>query len=288
MLVVESGVGITALNFAESDEGCINLNSRKTVISDTTLNHGIEISEDGPTLYASNPETAYSWDYSAKTQKNTSAPKTLVTKMSNTDHTTRTLLLSRFAPGLLVVTRGSTSNIDPLAEKIGSGHAQVKAFNLTNMTVPYDFTTSGLLLGWGMRNDVGIDEEPTKGGIFSVENSVDQMTRNGQDIHNTNPAEELNFLGYLDGKQSSNQGRNFGYPECYTAWDVETIPEFDGQVGQQFAIGQLSKTNNDSMCSEAEKQAARLGFHPHMAPLDILFDDKGTEAWVTFHGKSKP
>ena len=287
LLVVESGVGITALNFVESNGGCVDLESKKTVISDTTLNHGIEISEDGLTLYASNPEDAYSWKYSAKTQKNTSAPTTLVTNMSNTDHTTRTLLLSRFAPGLMVVTRGSTSNIDPLAENVNSGHAQVKAFNLTNMTGPYDFTTSGALLGWGMRNDVGIDEEPTSGGLYSVENSVDQMTRNDQDIHNTNPSEELNFLGYLNGTSSSNQGRNFGYPECYTAWDIDTIPDFNGKVGQQFAIGKLSNTNNDSMCSESKRQAARLGFHPHMAPLDILFDGDGTTAWITFHGKSK-
>ena len=104
------------------------------------------------------------------------------------------------------------------------------------------------------------------------------MTRNGQDIHDTNPAEELNFLGYLNGTQSSNQGRNFGYPECYTAWDVGTIPDFSGVVGQQFAIGDLSATNNDSMCSEAERQAPRLGFHPHMAPLDILFNDAGNSS----------
>lgn len=43
-------------------------------------------------------------------------------------------------------------------------------------------------------------------------------------------------------------------------------------------------------CSEAIVQAAVLPFHPHMAPLDILFNEKGTAAWVTFHGSwdSKP
>jgi glucose/arabinose dehydrogenase len=113
------------------------------------------------------------------------------------------------------------------------------------------------------------------------------MTRNGVDIHQTNPAEELNMLGYLNGKESPNQGRNFGYPGCYTAWDVSTIPDFNGQVGQQFSIG---NSRNDSKCTEAKVQAARLGFHPHMAPLDILFNDAGTEGWITFHGSwdSKP
>jgi glucose/arabinose dehydrogenase len=205
--------------------------------------------------------------------------------MTNSDHTTRTLLLSKFAPEMLVVSRGSTSNIDPLAEQKDTGHAQVKAFNMSNMNGPFDFVSEGTLLAWGVRNDVGIDEDPITGRVYTVENSVDQMTRNGQDIHNTNPAEELNFIGYLNGTPSSNEGRNFGYPECYTAWDIDTIPDFNGKVGQQFAIGKLSSTNNDSMCSEAHKQAPRLPFHPHMAPLDILFNDDGTTAWVTFHGE---
>lgn len=194
-------------------------------------------------------------------------------------------MLSKFAPDLMVVCRGSTANIDPIAENIDSGHSEIKAFNLTNMTSsPYKFDSDGWLLGWGLRNDVGIDEHPVTGGLYSVENSVDQMHRNGVDIHDTNPAEELNFLGYLNGTKSSNQGRNFGYPECYTAWNVSTIPQFNGKTGQQFAIGDLSKTNTDAKCSEAHKQKARLPFHPHMAPLDILFNDAGTSAWITFHG----
>ena len=276
LLVVESGTGITALNLEYSHDGCISESSRKTVIDDKTLNHGIELSKDGTTLYASNTESARGWGYSPKTQKTTSGPTTLVKNMTNGDHVTRTLLLPRSNPGMLIVSRGSTSNVDPLADDIYTGHSQIKAFDLTNMTGPYDFDKDGLLLGWGLRNDVGVDEEPTKGGIYAVENSVDQLTRNGVDIHNTNPAEELNFLGYLDGKASSNQGANFGYPKCFTAWDVDTIPKFNGVVGQQFAIGSSSK---DSECSN--KIDPRISFHPHMAPLDILFNDDGTEAWVS-------
>lgn len=103
--------------------------------------------------------------------------------------------------------------------------------------------------------------------------------RNGKDIHDTNPAEELNFLGYVDGTKSSAQGANFGYPDCYTAWDVGIIPEWNGEVGEQFAI---LNSSFDKVCSE--RQAPRLGFTPHTAPLDILFNDEGTAAWVTFHG----
>ena len=71
---------------------------------------------------------------------------------------------------------------------------------------------------------------------------------------------------------------------CYSAWNTGTIPEFNGEVGQQFAIGKLGSNNSDAMCSESQVQDARLVFHPHMAPLDILFNEAGTAAWITFHG----
>ncbi|KAK3068855.1 hypothetical protein LTR53_013262 [Teratosphaeriaceae sp. CCFEE 6253] len=284
LLVVEQDVGITALSLVDSGQDCISVGSRSTVINDPTLNHGIAFSEDGATLYASSPEAVYAWDYSPQSQTNTSEPRILVANMTTSDHTTRTLLLPRHAPGLLVVTRGSTSNLDVEAEDLATGHSQVKAFNLTNMTNAYNFNTDGLLLGWGLRNDVGIAEEPISGGVYTVENSVDEMVREGQDIHENNPGEEMNFLGYLNGTSSPNQGRNFGYPECYSAWNVSAIPDFAGTVGDQFAIGDLNSTTNDTTCNADNRQAPRLTFQAHMAPLDILFNAAGTAAWVTFHG----
>jgi glucose/arabinose dehydrogenase len=225
--------------------------------------------------------------------------------MAGSDHTSRTLLLSQKAPGIILINRGSNSNIDPEAADITTGHSQIKAFNLTNLTStsdPYDFNTAGLLLGWGLRNDVGIDEEPLTGGIYSVENSADQIERNGVDIHSDNPAEELNFLGYLNGTTSPNQGRNFGYPSCFTAWNTSAIPHFNGTVGTQFGIGTSpsspsilsppTQTNlsppdpspNDTACSPSLVQTSRLAFPAHTAPLDLLFNALGTTAYITFHG----
>ena len=72
---------------------------------------------------------------------------------------------------MLLISRGSTSNIDLAAEKLSSGHSQIKAFNLTNITADgYSYNTDALRLGWGLRNSVGIAEHPITGGIFSVEN----------------------------------------------------------------------------------------------------------------------
>ena len=178
LLVVESGVGVTALTFHNTSANCLTVSKKTTVVTNSSLNHGIEMSFDGHTLYASSSTALYSWPYSAKTITAGSSPKVLVDNMAGTDHTTRTLQLSRFAPGLMLVTRGSSANLDPGANDLSTGQSQIKAFNLANMTGTYDFDTSGLLLGWGLRNDVGIDEHPITGGIFSVENSADQISRN--------------------------------------------------------------------------------------------------------------
>ncbi|OCK80256.1 soluble quino protein glucose dehydrogenase [Lepidopterella palustris CBS 459.81] len=278
LLVVQQGKGIGSLSLTDNGGSCV------TAGSPSDLNHGIELSIDGKTLYASSAEAVYAWDYDAGSSKNTSAPRQLIGGMSTSDHTTRTLLLSRWAPGMLMVSRGSTSNLDQQAEDITSGHSQIKAFNITNVAAIYNYDTDGVLLGWGLRNSVGVAEEPHTGGIYSVENSVDEMMREGQNIHEDNPGEEMNFHGYLNGTKYVQQGGNYGYPSCFAAWDVGTIPDNTGlQVGTQFAIGDQNTTINDTFC-QTDRVAPRLTFQAHMAPLDIKFNDNGSVAWITFHG----
>lgn len=203
--------------------------------------------------------------------------------MDNDDHTTRTLLLSQKANGLLVISRGSTSNIDAKASVLATGHSQIRAYNVTNITDgPYDFSSDGLRLGWGLRNSVGLAEHPDTGGIYSVENSVDEMRRNGKDIHQDNPGEEMNFHGYLNGTTYTAQGSNYGYPGCFAAWKVDDIPNNSNlTVGSQFAIDNQDGVD-DAFC--AQQTAPRITFQAHMAPLDIVFNNSGKEAWVSFHG----
>ncbi|KAL8839484.1 MAG: hypothetical protein Q9170_001707 [Blastenia crenularia] len=204
--------------------------------------------------------------------------------MNTDDHTTRTLLLSSKADGLIVVSRGSTSNVDAEAEILSSGHSQVKAFNYQNVSeTGYDFNADGLRLGWGLRNSVGLVEHPDTGGIYSVENSVDEIMREGKDVHQDNPGEEMNFLGYLNGTKYEPQGSNYGYPHCFSAWVPEDLPlNEDIKVGTQFAMGNQNSTINDTFC--ANQIAPRLTFQAHMAPLDMKFNNSAAEAWVTFHG----
>src|SRR5204862_945730 len=106
------------------------------------LNHGIEISPDGNTLYASSSESVWSWDYNATGRFVSQNRKILVTNMDTPGHTTRTLLLSRKVNGMLLVSRGSDSNVDLNATNLSSGHSQIRAFNLSGLTDrAYDYST---------------------------------------------------------------------------------------------------------------------------------------------------
>jgi glucose/arabinose dehydrogenase len=199
-------------------------------------------------------------------------------------HHTRTLLVSQNVPDMLLVSRGSMGNIDLQTLDVTTGVSTIKAFNISNVTdSAYDHASQGILLGWGLRNSVGVAEEPISGGIYSVENSVDDLNRSGETINQNNPGEEMNFHGYLNGTKTDVQGGNHGYPSCFTAWNASEIPDYDGMTGQQFAIGDQNATVNDTFCQN-DRVAPRLTFAAHMAPLDIKFNINGTAAWVTMHG----
>ncbi|KAG9230707.1 hypothetical protein BJ875DRAFT_471416 [Amylocarpus encephaloides] len=282
LLVVEQGEGIVHISLNDGGTTCLNVANKRDVIDNDSLNHGIALSVDGRTLYASSSDAVYSWAYDPATGTVSGANQTLVTGMQNGGHTTRTLMMSQKYPGMLVVSRGSDGNIDIAATTLEYGHSQIRAFNVSNLTStspPYDFTTQGRRLGWGLRNSVGIAEEPTSGGIYSVENSADNMRRNGVEIRENNPGEELNFHGSLN---ETAEGDNYGYPNCFALWNPE-IPDVGTlTVGSQFALEQNS-TVNDAFCNE-ERVAPRLTFQAHTAPLDIVFQPNGSEAYVSFHG----
>jgi len=277
LLVLEAGKGVSSHVLDDGDGTCISVKSSKDLISDEGLDHGIALSKDGATLYVSDSDKVYAYTYDAKAGTVGDDRKTVVFGMQGADHVTRTLLIPEFVENMMVVSRGSTRNIDDLALDEDTGVSQVRAFDLSS--VPdggYNYTTSGTRLGWGLRNEVGIAEGPD-GGIWGVENSADQLNRSGVDVHATNPGEELNWLGYLNGTTVAQQGSNFGYPTCFSVWDVSVLPDPGNlTTGMQFAL------DSDVDCSNYT--SSRLVFHPHTAPLDIKFNDSGSTAWVSFHG----
>lgn len=217
--------------------------------------------------------------------------------MTNGGHTSRTLLISEKHPDMLLVSRGSAGNDDTGAEDPRTGRSQIRTFNISSFASgsdkkPYDYL-DGNRLGWGLRNSVGLAEHPVTGGIFSVENSADQLSRDGDDIHKDNPAEEMNFHGYLNSSNEAYQGANYGYPHCYTLWSTDKFPNLgDLKVGDQFPADRQSRQEKgstyptDEECT-SEYVAPVLAFQAHTAPLDLKFDDDGKTAYVSFHGSCK-
>lgn len=204
--------------------------------------------------------------------------------MTNQGHTSRTLLLSKAQPGWLIVSRGSEGNDDPLAEVEASGHSQIRAFDVgAQRNAPYNYASDGRQLGWGLRNSVGVAEHPATGGLWSVENSVDNLQRSGIDIHVDNPGEELNYHGTLE----NIEGGNYGYPVCYALWSTDApFPSIGTMTtGSQFAPDRRGNqsTSNDTACNTLYK-SPELTFQAHTAPLDIKFDKDGGNAFVSFHG----
>lgn len=134
--------------------------------------------------------------------------------MTSRGHITRTLLASKSYPDFLIISRGSGVNIDYDTEDLASGKSMIKAFNVSSINeTPYNYTNDGVLLGWGLRDSVGVGEDQF-GGLWSVETSADQIMRYRIDIHTNNPAEELNWHGYLNQTvgQDGYVGRNYGTP----------------------------------------------------------------------------
>ena len=207
---------------------------------------------------------------------------TIVTDLADSDKGTRTLLVSQKKKGMLLVSRGTVDDDDEQAKTKSSGHAQIRAFDASSSHRFVD----GVLLGWGLRNSVGLAEHPA-GGIWSVENSIDELTRDGSDIHPDNPAEELNYHGSLnDSSTASSQGGNYGFPLCYALWNTTGFPDLGSLVpGDQFP-GPDAKTFTDETCNK-DYVAPKLALPAHTAPLDIVFNKDGSRAYISFHGSCK-
>jgi glucose/arabinose dehydrogenase len=277
LLVAEQSSGITALTLTDNGGACLEVASRTDVVSDSQLNHGLTLSPDGATLYASTQDVAYAYTYDPQSRSVRGNPQTVVRGMRNPGpHSTRTLRYVN--DGWLVVSRGSYGNLDLECGSVDTGHCQVKAFNLNSVpSNGYDFTTQGTRLGWGLRNSVGVDQHPQTGEIWTVENSIDDLVRDSQDIHQDNPGEELNSHGTI----GSAAGGNYGYPYCAAAWSTQDIPNNEHiQVGTQFALDVEGK-RDDTYC--AAQISPRLTFAAHAAPLDIKFNGTN-EAFISFHG----
>ncbi|KAL8660626.1 MAG: hypothetical protein Q9202_006371 [Teloschistes flavicans] len=292
LLVVQQQVGITSLSIQEQGKNCLKVSHNTSVIENSNLTHGIALSNDGKTLYASSAEAVFSWPYDAGKSSASGIGRDIIdiTHTSDGDHITRTLLFAKKQKNTMIVSRGSESNVDFNSLDLSTGHCQIKSFPVNNDQAVQNFNTTGKLLGWGLRNSVGVAEHPVTGGIYSVDMGMDYATRDGKDISQNNPGDELNFHGIIGKKNDLNQGLNHGYPYCHTAWDVNTIPnKGDLTVGNQFLVGDTNDTfvandtMNDAVCVH-ERAGPVLALPPHQAPIDLKFTADGAQAFISFHG----
>lgn len=248
------------------------------------MNHGIALSADGKTLFVSSSTTVFAYPYDA-TKGTVGSAKTIVTGMNQGGHSTRTLLIPENNPELLLVSRGSDGNVDEPTQEIGSARSQLRSFAIKSLLAseaPVEYA-KGEVIGWGLRNSVGVADDPTTGNIWTVENSLDNMNRAGVDIHNTNPGEELNFHGRPNDTSSEVYGKNYGYPGCVAIYDPTNVKDYPGgaDVGKQMAGDHLNNIKDD-FCQKTV--APRITFGSHLAPLDIHFHDDGSSALISFHG----
>jgi hypothetical protein len=241
---------------------------------------------------------------------------TWITGMRGTDHVTRTLLLSKKVPGLLLVSKGSGENMDFRALEVDKegGWSQIRIFNISSTWKAPKAYTDGAVLGWGLRNSIGMDEHPGTGGIWSNENASDDLFRDNIDVHEETPGEEINFHGYLDGTPSGLKSKNYGYPYCASAWGLTAplpkkaeFPRAKGlAIGKQFFLGgtdgimkyKKSATSaatthqvpneakmSDAKCADPEQYTPpKLTLPSHWAPIDMKFNSKGTIAYMTSRG----
>ncbi|KAF2210243.1 hypothetical protein CERZMDRAFT_118264 [Cercospora zeae-maydis SCOH1-5] len=282
LLVADQGVGITRLTL-EGEAPCLTVADRQQIISNSSLNHGLELSPDNSILYASSQEAVYAWDYNPESGTVSGEARRVINLGGDGSHATRTLLLPPLNPDYLLVSWGSDGNVDPQAREPTSGYSTVRAFNISDTSRVYEYATDGIMVGWGLRNSVGLGQNPVTGGIFSNENSVDELERDGVSIVEDNPAEELNFHGYLNGTETPNLGAYYGYPDCYPAWDPAVVPNAEGlQTGQQFAAN-FNDTITDDWCRENSIPPV-LSFTAHMAPMDLAFNSEASTLYITFRG----
>ncbi|KAF8672045.1 pyrroloquinoline quinone binding [Rhizoctonia solani] len=296
LLVIERLKGMVSLT-KRNDSTCVGWEKR-VVISQADLEHGIEIGpipgkKDKQYLYATSQETLYRWEYDPKNAVIVGNSTILVYNMTNPgnfndtnpNHVTRTLLLQPDAnqqSEYIIVSRGSAGNSDDGAADVNTGRAQIRRFPLTKKHIPaqgYSWN-EGTILAWGVRNSVGIALSKDKKDLWGIENGSDNVLWRGVDVHNDNPAEELNRISLHEPERIPNERKFYGYPYCFTTWNSSSVPRnwsqpvFDLPTGAQFSILPLGSQPDDAWCQNPKNsKPSRLLFQAHSAPLDFVFYD---------------
>jgi glucose/arabinose dehydrogenase len=158
----------------------------------------------------------------------------------------------------MYVSVGSLGNVDP-----DSSRARINRYNISNNGSFPIHWNDGELFADGLRNEVGLAWD-LNGVLHGVENCADNLFRDdlGGDIHNGNPAEEMNRF-------DQPVGSNYGYPHCWSSRDLEGYPR-----GTQFAWPTFMNdgVHDDAWCQNTTNNKPPLIAMPaHNAPLGMDF-----------------
>lgn len=81
-------------------------------------------------------------------------------------HPTRAITTSKWSPDTILVARGSQSNIDTSTTQQSAARSMIKSFSISQgLQTAHNYNTGGEVLAWGLRNIVGMTEDPIYGGF---------------------------------------------------------------------------------------------------------------------------
>lgn len=276
ILVVDRSANRVLALFDSDGDGLSGDAERVVLATAPNIVHGLAV-HDG-LLYSSSETTVYRWAYDGLERSALGTPEVVIHSIPGGGHITRTLL---FAPdGLLYVSVGSAGNVDR-----DSSRARIRRFDVADLPNDGLAFDTGEVFADGLRNEVGLALDD-QGRIWGVENGFDNAFRAdlGGDIHNDNPAEELNLF--------AEAGRFYGYPYCFSEF---LLPEgVGGGPGTQWAHEDFQDdgTHTDAWCQNPDNVVPpMLAMQAHSAPLDVTFysgrsypNEGDGDAFVAFHG----
>jgi len=275
VLVVERGLSRISVLWDADGDGVSGADERAVLASAQSLNHSVLYT--GGYLYASSSQRVFRWEYEPGQRTDLGEGQVVIHDIPNGGHSTRTL---EARDGLLYVTVGSAGNVDKDSQRSAIRRFPIESLGAT--IVPYG---SGELFADGLRNEVGLDFD-AQGRLWGVENGVDNLAREdlGGDIHDDNPAEELNRFDV--------PGAFYGYPYC---WSEFILPAGVGLgPNAHWAHPQFidDGTHSDAWCQDPDNVVPpAFSLQAHSAPLDMHFYAGGSfpaemtgDLFVPMHG----
>ena len=274
LLALERGTNSILYIFDSNDD---DIPDSKTILAEAEdINHGLAIFDNY--IYASSDKNVFRWSYddsSSFEDKDTIGSIELVVFNINPDgmggapqgHKTRTLEFDDI--GQLYVSVGSIGNVDENSHRSRIRRFPPISSSETENSLPYDFQ-QGEVFADGLRNEVGLAFD-SHGILWGVENGADNLQRDdlGGDIHNDNPAEELNRF------REEDIGKHWGYPYCWTEYDLPLLIDGSAEETGRGTVWAWPSFLEDGVITDQQCRddyiPPIMSMQAHSAPLGIVF-----------------